>query len=135
MSTARYAIVVLAAVLAAAMPASLDAQNCRKGIPCGNTCISASKVCHVGQGTARSVSDDSPEPVNPAAAPLTPSSVTTTGTSTPTKYHWIGSFADGIYFQATCVAVQDLAPPNRRYFASELIAQDAGYRRSQVPGC
>lgn len=25
-----------------------EAKNCRKGIPCGNTCISANKVCRVG---------------------------------------------------------------------------------------
>src|SRR5712692_9525223 len=23
-------------------------KNCRKGIPCGNTCIAANKVCHIG---------------------------------------------------------------------------------------
>jgi hypothetical protein len=27
----------------------IEAQNCRKGIPCGNSCISASKVCHRGR--------------------------------------------------------------------------------------
>jgi len=32
-------------------------KNCRKGIPCGNTCIAANKVCHVGT------------PANPPAAP------------------------------------------------------------------
>jgi len=23
-------------------------RNCRKGLPCGNTCIAANRVCHVG---------------------------------------------------------------------------------------
>jgi hypothetical protein len=31
------------------IPSLLSAQrNCKKGILCGNTCISATKVCHVG---------------------------------------------------------------------------------------
>lgn len=36
-----------------AFPAEGRAQNCRKGKPCGNTCIARDKVCHVGAGTAR----------------------------------------------------------------------------------
>lgn len=28
------------------------AKICRKGIPCGNTCIASSKTCHVGRGSA-----------------------------------------------------------------------------------
>lgn len=28
-------------------------KNCRKGIPCGNSCISAKKTCRIGSGTAR----------------------------------------------------------------------------------
>jgi hypothetical protein len=35
------------------LASSLEAQkNCTKGIPCGNTCISASKVCRVGSPNA-----------------------------------------------------------------------------------
>ena len=29
-------------------PLISNAKNCRKGIPCGNTCISANKTCHIG---------------------------------------------------------------------------------------
>lgn len=35
--------------------------NCRKGIPCGNSCISASKVCRIG----------SPNPAAPTTSPPT----------------------------------------------------------------
>lgn len=32
---------------------SVEAQNCRKGKPCGNSCIARDKVCRVGPGMAR----------------------------------------------------------------------------------
>lgn len=33
-----------------ALPAALGAQkNCKKGVPCGGACISASKTCHIGE--------------------------------------------------------------------------------------
>lgn len=30
------------------LSAQAEAKNCRKGIPCGNTCIAAWKTCHIG---------------------------------------------------------------------------------------
>ena len=120
----------------------IEAQNCRKGIPCGNSCISASKVCRIGSGTARSAA----EPMTPPAPPVTPTQLAPSPEASPAPreaqppptteaYPWIGSFADGIYFRAGCPAALDLAPPNRRYFASEPDARNGGYRRSRVPGC
>ena len=44
-------------LLAALLPNTAFSKVCRKGIPCGNTCIAAWKTCHVGQGTAVSASD------------------------------------------------------------------------------
>ncbi|WP_392559664.1 SH3 domain-containing protein [Orbus mooreae] len=32
------------------------AKNCKKGIPCGNSCISASKTCHIGSSSYNSYS-------------------------------------------------------------------------------
>ena len=118
----------------------LQAQrNCRKGIPCGNTCISASKVCRIGSGSSRE-----PEPMAPPAARPTAEPAALAPQAAPaaqpapapdTQYPWIGSFADGIYFRAGCPAALDLAPTNRRYFSTEVAAQDAGYRKSRVPDC
>jgi hypothetical protein len=51
-------MVALAFVL---VPSVADAaQRCRKGIPCGNTCISATKTCRVGPGTATRASEPPP---------------------------------------------------------------------------
>jgi micrococcal nuclease len=45
------ALVVLIAI--PAIPGHADAQRqCRKGKPCGDTCIARDKTCHVGQGSA-----------------------------------------------------------------------------------
>jgi hypothetical protein len=132
----------LAFLAVTAGASTLEAQqNCRKGIPCGNTCISASKVCRIGSGSARSVADPvTPAPARPAApsSSLAPADATEQGTnptSSAGEYPWVASFADGIYFRAGCSAAQDLAPPNRRYFGSEAAARDAGYRRTRVAGC
>ena len=34
-------------------PAEPKGPTCTKGCPCGNSCISCSKTCHVGTGTAK----------------------------------------------------------------------------------
>lgn len=46
-----------------------EAKNCRKGIPCGNTCISASKRCHSGSASPRSQTRTPPRQVQDAAKP------------------------------------------------------------------
>lgn len=45
------ALLALVPCLIASFPA--QAQNCRKGKPCGNSCIAREKVCRVRPGTAR----------------------------------------------------------------------------------
>jgi len=41
-------------VMLAALPA--EAKNCKKGQPCGNSCISWSKTCHIGTSSPKSSS-------------------------------------------------------------------------------
>jgi deoxyribonuclease-1 len=48
-----------------------EAKNCRKGIPCGNTCISANKRCRSGQPKA-SQRTPRQEPAQPAPSPPQP---------------------------------------------------------------
>jgi hypothetical protein len=48
----RY-VFVLSLLLIALMPVQHSwAKNCKKGIPCGNSCISPKKVCRIGQGVS-----------------------------------------------------------------------------------
>lgn len=120
-------------------PGMAEAQrNCRKGKPCGNSCISRDKVCRIGASSrepaAAAIEPPASTPaVQNFAAPSPP--VDPPPAETASEYPWVGSFADGIYFRATCPAAQDLAPTNRRYFRISQDAEGAGFRRSRTPGC
>lgn len=46
------AIFGIVPILSIVLSSDVFAKICRKGIPCGNSCIAAWKTCHVGQGTA-----------------------------------------------------------------------------------
>jgi|SRR5688500_10446608 len=56
--------VFIVACALATIGSSLDAQpNCKKGIPCGNSCIAANKVCRIGtQSTPSSTTPRSSQP-------------------------------------------------------------------------
>ena len=98
-------------------------KNCRKGIPCGNTCIAANKVCHVG--TPSNPPTTTPAPAHgasPADAPTTSSA-------------WIGSSRGHTYYRRGCSTANRLSPANLIYFRTEKEAQRAGYRRSRSRGC
>ena len=89
-------------------PSVLTAQNCKKGIPCGHSCISASKVCHI-QSTPVPPPSDAPAVRGLVASPPPTTAVSPSSSAGGITYPFIGSFADGIYFVATCSAAQDLA--------------------------
>ena len=99
-------------------------KRCRKGIPCGNTCISATKTCHVGSGDATSAT-----PLTSTAAP--DSQPDTANVSAP----WVASSRGSTYYRNGCSGGRRLSPANRIYFATEEEAQRAGYRRSRTDGC
>lgn len=114
-------------------------KNCKKGIPCGNSCISPTKTCHVGLTPAPSsgrstsgadtlLSDGSPIPLLPRRS---------TGTQPVTSHpDWIGSVDGTIYYARSClVARQKIAEDEAIYFKTEEEAQLAGYRRSKAKGC
>jgi Adenosine deaminase len=123
-------------------------KNCKKGKPCGNSCIPVTSQCHIG--SASPVYRPSASPVVPTpvetrvnSQPPVQSGVATSGSPTQSPvtcggdpvWPWVSSYADGVYFRATCTAAQDLSPANRRYFPTEEAAQAAGYRRSKTPDC
>src|SRR5688572_10957598 len=55
-------------LVAAAIPAEAQ-RRCTKGIPCGNTCISATKTCRVGSGSATKAGSTRPDSVAPRPSP------------------------------------------------------------------
>ena len=112
--------------------ASADAQKrCKKGIPCGNTCIAASKTCHVGTPSTTPARPLVGQTARPDARPL-PRQPTTPDT---TQGMWVASSQGTKYYRATCSAAKRLSPANRVYFKTEEDARRAGYDRSTSSGC
>jgi hypothetical protein len=136
MRTPTYAtvgLVLLGAALFTAAP--LHAQkNCRKGIPCGNSCISASKVCRIGSPAAEPMPRYDPAPAaRPAYVAPAPASRATTVAASAELNQWIGQSHGRVYYRATCQAAKELPEPI--FFSIAADAERLGYRRSQVPSC
>jgi len=94
-------------------------KNCRKGIPCGNTCIAANKVCHIG---------------SPSTAPTTSRS-DSTAVAQRDSMAWVASSRGHTYYRRGCSTANRLSTANLIYFRTEQEAQRAGYHRSTSRGC
>ncbi len=94
-------------------------KNCRKGTPCGNTCIAANKVCHIG---------------TPSTPPTT-ATVPASSDSTAVAQAWVASSRGHTYYRRGCTTAKRLSPANLIYFRTEEEAKRAGYRRSTSRGC
>ncbi len=127
----RTAIVAaLAGIALLAAPA--DAQRrCTKGIPCGNSCIAANKVCRIGTSPAPREQPAPREPATSTQALIGQSATARDSVS----FDWIGSVDGSIYYRSTCVMATKLWPQERVYFRIESDAAARGYRRSRVVGC
>ena len=98
-------------------------KNCRKGIPCGNTCIAANKVCRIGTPSTRPTTSDTPARSDSAAV------------APKDNMAWVGSSRGHTYYRRGCGTANRLSPANLIYFRTEEEAQRAGYRRSTSRGC
>jgi hypothetical protein len=94
-------------------------KHCRKGIPCGNTCIAANKVCHIGTPSTLQ----------------TPSRGDSTTVAQQDSVAWVASSRGHTYYRRGCSTANRLSPANLFYFRTEEEAQRAGYRRSTSRGC
>lgn len=106
-----------------ALTATAGAQKrCVKGIPCGNTCISASKTCHIQTAapTPKPVVDTIKRPLAPGDTAVGP---------------WTASRIGKVYYKTGCGGAKGLAAQNRIYFKTEEDAQKAGYTRSTQRSC
>lgn len=50
----KYLSLAIIVAISALSVYPVEARNCRKGIPCGNSCISANKTCRIGSSSAPS---------------------------------------------------------------------------------
>lgn len=114
---------LLVLVLLSGLAVPLEAQkSCRKGKPCGNSCISRDKVCRIGGG-----GESRPALRSPALGIVDASGETS---------EWVASSQAGTtYYRASCPAAYAIAADDRIYFKSEKAAKRAGYDRSKERGC
>jgi hypothetical protein len=137
MHISRYAagvLVLLGATLFTTAP--LNAQkNCHKGIPCGNSCISASKVCRIGSPAAEPMPRYDPPSGNTHPTYVAPTAVisATPVAASAELDQWSGQPHGRVYYRASCQAAKELPEPI--YFRTAADAERLGYRRSQVPTC
>lgn len=135
-------LVIVALVIS--VPAAAQ-RNCRKGIPCGNSCIAASKTCRIGtsQRQPERAADQRPQP---ASSVTEPSDLNGTALSliTPTspaqemtvrRIRFVGNASGNIYYAAGCAPARSIPDELRVYFHSERAARELKYVRSTTPEC
>lgn len=110
--------------------AGLEAQPvCRRGKPCGNTCIAMNRTCRVGAGTARAA----PSPPSVPASAEQPAATAPSGV--PEGAQYVASSRGRIYYWVGCSAWRSLSVANLRFFSSRVEAVATGYTPSQSAGC
>lgn len=111
-----------------------DAQKrCTKGIPCGNTCISATKTCRIGS------SAPTPPPKTPATSARTPARDTTVA-SRDSTLPWVATRTGSTFYlnSPTCLSartVRSLRPESVVFFKSEEDAKKYGLEKSAARDC
>lgn len=115
----RYLLLLVVALLLPFVSAEAQ-KNCKKGIPCGNSCISATKTCRIGSPTTATRA-------NTAQEVASADSYSSDG--------WVASTRGNTYYRAGCSGANKLSSANKVYFATEELARAAGYTRSRTKGC
>jgi hypothetical protein len=111
--------ICLAVIALIFIPAVAEAQpNCKKGKPCGNSCIAVSKTCRIGTA-------------EPEKKPV----LSTAGTSIPDGAKWVADDRGTIYYKVGCFIAVSLPPEHRRYFKTEDEAKAAKLVRSTEKSC
>ncbi len=107
-------------------------RSCKKGIPCGGSCIAATKVCRVGstQPSEREASTRD-EVVSPADVEyLAALKSERTG-----KPMFVGNVDTNVYYLAGCKPAKRLLREESVPFRTAAAAEGAGFRRSRARGC
>lgn len=130
---------VIFAVLLLLVTSEANAQrNCKKGIPCGGSCISATKTCRIGtQPTDTTTTSGRPNPVAPNdQAAIVRRLTGDTSAKTSTDFGpFVGSVDGNVYYAVGCNTSWKLTPEERIYFRTEQEALAKGYHRSRAKNC
>ena len=101
--------------------------RCKKGCACGNACISCSKVCHIGSGSATQADPSKEKPTARATAP--------TLANLQSDTSWVGSVANKLFFLSTCPIARVLPLDDRMPMRDTVALTQLGFKRLLVPGC
>ena len=113
-----------------AVSTAIAQKRCVKGIPCGVSCISASKTCRIGAGST--TTQKLPKVVPPTRSTTVESKATP---AVPVGALYVASKRGQVFYWIGCDAWKDLAASNLIYFKSPEEARAAGYRSSATRGC
>lgn len=116
----------------------IDAQpRCKKGCPCGNSCISCSKTCRISSSPPPATpTAKAPVPAPPATLPTTtPSARRLLGDTAAADLSWVGSSTNRLFFLSTCPLVPHLPSADRVDVRDSMALSKMGFRRLLVPGC
>lgn len=115
----RSAVVAVALITVAAV-ASEAQPNCRKGKPCGNTCIAQNRTCRVGP--------PSPASTTPRAAPSQANRLVSAEEATPLP--WLAGSSTRTYYASACAGASRIPTADRTFFRLEEGLQRIGYTRA-----
>ena len=115
------ALITAMLLLAVVTPSSAQ-KRCKKGIPCGNSCISATKTCRIG--TPKQTPSSSNERAAADVQVSVPEGAQYVASTRGRTYYWIG-----------CKGWKSLSKANLRFFKTVEEAKAAGLRPSRQAGC
>ena len=106
--------------------------RCTKGIPCGNSCIAANKVCRTGPGSATRGGEPTTAPnvEAVAAGALGLGNFSALADRSNPRLPWVVSRAGGTYYRNGCGGGARIPPKERLYFRTEGEVQRIGFARA-----
>lgn len=131
LSVAYVGLLVLAPAVVFAQP------NCKKGKPCGSSCIAANRTCRIGSSSPSPAPAPAPTPPAPQTLLSRPESIATAPATTPaaaavdTLLPWVVSATGATYYASACAGASRVAA-NRLFFRSEDNLQRLGMRRASA---
>ncbi len=119
---------------------ALSAQpNCRKGKPCGNTCIAQNRTCRIAPAGESPSRHPAPDTGRASARGLLAAPVGTMRDDSlrAQLLPWIAVEDRRVYYASACAGASGIPFAQRRYFRAEETLQRIGYRRAEVAaeGC
>jgi len=126
---------VLLAILATVVCSEVAAaqRNCKKGIPCGNSCIAANRTCRAGPPPKATPPAEPTKPTpSPAAQPLIAAPApATSAVNADTTLPWVASATGATYYASACSGATRVVA-GRLYFRSEENLKRLGMSRASA---